>query len=73
MSARTKSAPAPAPAPETRPASEAMAALTQTFLRHVQEAATAHGALALRDAKLDSAEGWRYDLGRAVYVKQAAP
>lgn len=57
-------------APETRDASEAVKALSlatlQRFSREIEELS----AMALRDAKLDPADGWRYDPQRGVYVKQ---
>ena len=55
--------------PEARPASEAVLALTRMTLAQIHTMSENLGGIALRDAKLDPADGWRYDLGLGTYVK----
>lgn len=57
------------PVPETRNASEAVKVLTAETLRRIGQEIASLGALALRDAGLDSADGWRYDFEKSVFVK----
>jgi hypothetical protein len=59
------------PVPETRNASEAVKALTAETMRRIGQEIASLGALALRDAGLDSADGWRYDIERHHYVRQS--
>lgn len=56
-------------APETKPASEAIQMLTMQYRAQLQQAVDALAALALRDAKLDPKDGWRFDVERCQYVK----
>lgn len=67
MSAKSKAPPTP---PETREASEAIRTLTATVLQRLQQEVEALSGMALRDAKLDPKDGWRYDPQNVVYVKQ---
>ena len=69
MSARTKKVPAQ---PKPRPASEAVKALTAKLMQDIGTQVNTLSALALRDAHLDPAEGWRYDPQRCVYVQESA-
>ena len=57
--------------PETRPASEAVRALTAQVMRNVGVEINGLSEMALRDAKLDPKDGWRYDPQNGVYVKVA--
>ena len=58
-----------APAAETRKASEAVEALTASTLAQIGQQVEALAQLALRDAKLDPADGWRYDAQRRLFVR----
>lgn len=61
---------APVETPETVPASEAVLALTAQVMKNIGVEVNELSALALRDAKLDPKDGWRYDPQNGVYVKQ---
>ena len=49
--------------------SEAVRLLTATVLQRIQQEMEVLGGVALRDAKLDPKDGWRYDPQNAVYVR----
>lgn len=53
-------------------ASEAVKALTARLMQDIGAEVTALSALALRDAKLDPKDGWRYDPKRCVFVQESA-
>ena len=55
--------------PETREASEAVKELTAHTLAEIDRLLGSLGAVALRDAKLDPAHGWRYDAIARRFVK----
>jgi hypothetical protein len=69
MHANKKKKAEPAATPETLPASEAIHALTAQYKSQLQQAVDMLGALALRDAKLNPQDGWRFDVERVIYVK----
>ena len=54
-------------APET---SEAVRILTVSTMQRVRQMVEELAGVALRDAKLDPQDGWRYDTQNGVYVKQ---
>ena len=58
----------PAP-PETREASEAVRAVCTAMFKRMGEEVEAASLMALRDAKLDPADGWRFNPQRGVYIK----
>lgn len=66
---RNKTKTPPPTPPETRPASEAIVALTAQVAQQVALIHQNLGAIALRDAKLDPADGWRYNVESGQYVK----
>lgn len=66
---KNKQIPAPT-STETLPASEAVRALTAQVMRTIGVEVNALSEMALRDAKLDPNDGWRYDPQHGVYVKQ---
>jgi len=72
MSAKHKAPPAAPEAPETRPASPVVRALTAHVLQSVGTQVNELSLMALADAGLDPADGWRYDPQNAVYRKEVA-
>lgn len=56
---------------DTKPAGEAVTFLAQQAVEKFKIEAEAVGVLALKDAGLNAADGWRFDIFNAQYVNQA--
>ena len=58
--------------PETREASEAVRTLVAQTLQRMGQEVEALSLMALRDAKLDPADGWRFNPQTCQYIRRAA-
>lgn len=56
-------------APDTKPASKAVALLCAQLMQRVAQEQEALAALAMESDGIDPADGWKLDIGNALYVR----
>ena len=67
-----KSEPKPETKPETKPVGPAVQVLIDQVKSRFNAEVEQLALVALKDAKLDPADGWRFDIFNSVYVNQPA-